>query len=89
MVAPERSCQKIPPCPTKLLPVSSKIDVLLAKMKLIGDGGNASVITSEKKKNIIMQMKLHPENSRVRICERNNSADSRGSAKGGSRGAPG
>jgi len=45
-VASVRSCQKLPPCPTKsIMSARSKTDLLLAKAEPINEGGSASVIT--------------------------------------------
>jgi len=82
-----RSCEKLPPCPTEPVPTSSKTDPLLAKAELISEGGSASGITYLRsgKKN----MQQHPEKRGVRICERNNAADTKVSEEVRGGGAPG
>ena len=51
-----RSCEKLPPCLTKPVPASSKMDTPLAKAKTIIDGGSTSGITDlrrGRKKNAV------------------------------------
>ena len=48
-VSSVRSCQKLPLCPTKPMPASSKTDLPLAKAEPISDGGSASGITYLRK----------------------------------------
>ena len=76
------------------MPDGSKMDPLLAKAKPISDGGSTSAITYFRrgKRKIIktktaqQQLQLKRE---VRICERNNSADTKVSEEGGGGSAPG
>jgi len=44
-VASVRSCQKLPPCLIKPMPVSTKVDLLLPEAKPISSGSSASGIT--------------------------------------------
>jgi len=44
-VASVRSCQKLPPCLIKPVPVVSKMDPMLPKGKPVSDGGSTSGIT--------------------------------------------
>ena len=81
-----RSCWNLPPCLTEPMPASSKTDPLLGKAEPISDSGSTSVITCLRKGKTAVQ--LQPERG-VRICERNNSADTKVSEEGGGRGAPG
>ena len=80
------SCQKIPPCPTEPMPAGSKKDPPLAKAKPSSDGGSTSGIkhSQEGKKPAELQQERG-----VRVCERNNSADTKVRAEGGERSAPG
>ena len=48
-MASVRSCQKLPPCPIKLMPAGSKTDPLLAKAEPISNSGSASGITYLRK----------------------------------------
>ncbi|XP_075356581.1 uncharacterized protein LOC142409205 [Mycteria americana] len=69
------------------MPAGSKMDPPLAKAEPISDGGSASGITylrTGEKKPVQLQLERG-----VRICERNNSADTKGSEEGGAGGAPG
>ncbi|GAB0203478.1 acid sphingomyelinase-like phosphodiesterase 3b [Grus japonensis] len=75
------------------MPASSNTDQLLAKAEPISDGGSASGITElRREKNPQTQQKTHKEQLQpergVRVCERNNSTDTRVS-EGGREGAPG
>ncbi|GAB0195124.1 hypothetical protein GRJ2_001977700 [Grus japonensis] len=63
------------------MPAGSKMGPPLAKAEPISDSGS----TSGGKKH---QKQLQPERG-ARICERNNSADTKGSAEGGGGDAPG
>jgi len=58
-VASVRSCEKLPPCLIKPVPVGSKMDPPLAMAKPISDGGSASAITylrrGRKKKPAVKQ----------------------------------
>jgi len=56
-------CEKLPPSLIKPVLAGSKMDLLLAKAKLIGDGGSASVITLRKgrKKNLAVRRQLERE----------------------------
>jgi len=80
-----RSCEKLPTCLIKPVPASFKTDLPLAKAKPISDSGSASGITylrKGKKKNL----QGNSSGKRgVRLCERNNSADTKVSAEGGGR----
>ncbi|GAB0206480.1 hypothetical protein GRJ2_003113600 [Grus japonensis] len=69
------------------MPASSKTDPPLAKAEPISDNGSASVITYLRrgKKH---QEQLQPERG-MRICEKNNSADTKVSEEGGGGGVPG
>ncbi|GAB0183553.1 acid sphingomyelinase-like phosphodiesterase 3b [Grus japonensis] len=71
------------------MPAGSKMDPPLAKAKPISDSGSTSGVTELRRveKNPV-QEKWQPEKG-VRICERNNSADTKVSAEGGTGGAPG
>ncbi|GAB0209410.1 hypothetical protein GRJ2_003406700 [Grus japonensis] len=73
------------------MPAGSKRDPPLAKAKPIGDSGSASVITYLKKKKPPKQTwsSICCQNRALRICERNNSADTKVSEEGGEGGAPG
>lgn len=44
-----RSYQKLPQCPIELMPAGSRIDLQLAKVKPIRNGGNTSGITDFKR----------------------------------------
>ncbi|GAB0207995.1 acid sphingomyelinase-like phosphodiesterase 3b [Grus japonensis] len=68
------------------MPADSKTDLPLAKAEPISDSGSASVITYLRRENE-HQEQLQPERG-VRICERNNSADTKVS-EGGGGGTPG
>ncbi|GAB0180072.1 cAMP-dependent protein kinase inhibitor alpha [Grus japonensis] len=72
------------------MPASSKMDPLLAKAEIISDGGGTSRITELRrgKTPAQHQEQLQPERG-VRICERNNSADTQVTEEGGAGGAPG
>ncbi|GAB0204021.1 epimerase family protein SDR39U1 [Grus japonensis] len=74
------------------MPAGSNTDPPLAKAEPISDSGSASVITylrrGKKKTKPKNQEHLQPERG-VRICERNNSADTKVNAEGGGGGAPG
>ncbi|GAB0186291.1 hypothetical protein GRJ2_001094400 [Grus japonensis] len=72
------------------MPAGSKIDPPLAKAETISDSGSTSGITYLKRgtRPAQYQEQLQPERG-VRICERNNSADTKASAEGGGGGAPG
>jgi len=87
-VASARSCQKLPPCLIEPMPAGSTTDPLLAKAEPISDGGGASGITDLKGRKVSAQRQLQLE-SGVRMCERNNSADTEVSEEGGGGGAPG
>ncbi|GAB0209984.1 acid sphingomyelinase-like phosphodiesterase 3b [Grus japonensis] len=70
------------------MPAGSKTDPPLAKAEPISDGGSASVITYLRRGG---ENLLHNSSQKrgVRICERNNSADTKVSEEGGGGGAPG
>ncbi|GAB0185750.1 hypothetical protein GRJ2_001040300 [Grus japonensis] len=69
------------------MPAGSKMDPPLAKAEPISNGGSASGITVKKGKK---PTRSNCNQKRgVRICERNNSADTRVSADGGGGGASG
>jgi len=87
-VASVKSCQKLPPSPTELVPAGSKTDLPLAKAKPISDCGSASGITYLKRKKTPCLTAFAAERG-VRICGRNNSADTKVSGEGGGGGSPG
>ena len=64
-----------------------KMDPLLAKAEPISDGGSASGITDLRKGKKLLRN--GSQKTEVRICERNNSADTKVSEEGGGGGAPG
>jgi len=66
----------------------SKTDLLLVKAKLISDGDSTSVITYLRMRKKPKPRQLQPERG-MRICERNNSADSKVREAGEGGGAPG
>ncbi|GAB0176179.1 epimerase family protein SDR39U1 [Grus japonensis] len=68
------------------MPADSKTDLSLAKAEPISHSGSTSGITELRRGKIAAQQQ--PER-RVRICERNNPADTKISAEGGGGGAPG
>ncbi|GAB0195028.1 acid sphingomyelinase-like phosphodiesterase 3b [Grus japonensis] len=70
------------------MPAGSKMDPLLAKAEPISDGGSTSGITELRRGEKTHQEQLQPERG-VKICGRNNSADTKVSAEGGGGGAPG
>ena len=74
------------------MPAGSKTDPLLAKAEPISDGGSASVITYLRKGKSYCAAAIaageRRENMWERICERNNSADTKVSEEGGGGGAP-
>ncbi|GAB0189017.1 epimerase family protein SDR39U1 [Grus japonensis] len=70
------------------MPAGSKTDPLLAKAEPISDGGSASGITELRRGEKTAQEKLQPDRG-VRICKRNDSADTKVSEEGGGGGAPG
>jgi len=57
------------------------MDPLLAKAKPISDGGSASVITYLREEKTLQVKRLLERE--VRLCERNNSADTKVSEEGG------
>jgi len=81
------SCQKLPPCLTEPMPASSKTDLTLAKAEAISDGASTSVVTNLRRKKTLRNDNLQQERG-VRICERNNSADTKVSEAEGAGGAP-
>jgi len=81
-VASVRSCQKLPPCLIKLVPAGSKTDLRLAKAKPISNGHSASRIAHLRSGEKPAQLQLERG---MRICERNNSADTKVSEEGGGR----
>jgi len=66
----------------------SKTDLPLAKAKPISDGGSTSVIRYLRRKKKPVQWQFQ-QGREVRICERNNSADTKVSKEGGGGDAPG
>lgn len=50
-----RSCLKLPWCPTKPVPASSRMAPLLAKLEPIGDVGSASVKTHLRRGKTVLQ----------------------------------
>ncbi|GAB0183485.1 hypothetical protein GRJ2_000813800 [Grus japonensis] len=66
------------------MPAGSKTDPPLAKAEPVSDSGSTSVIEEGKKLLLNSSWKRG-----VRICERNNFADTKVSAEGGAGGAPG
>ncbi|GAB0186125.1 mitochondrial enolase superfamily member 1 [Grus japonensis] len=86
-VASVRCHHKLPPCVTEPIPASSKMDLPLAKAEPISDSGSTSGITYLRKgKKLLCNSSWE---RRVRIHERNNSADTKVSEEGGGGGAPG
>ena len=81
-----RSCKNIPPCLTEPVPAGSKTDPLLAKAQPINDGGSTSVITYLRKGKKLW--KNSSQERGVRLCKRNNSADTKVSEEGQAGGAP-
>jgi len=81
-VASVRNCWKLPLGLTQPVPASSKMDLPLAKAKLITGGGSASVITYLRRGTRNLQQERG-------ICARNNSADTEVSEEGGEGGAAG
>jgi len=76
-----RRCQKLPLCWTETVPAGSKTDLLLAKAKRISVSDSASVITYLiRHKNCCTTA---AGETGVRVCKRNNSADTKVSAEGG------
>jgi len=69
------------------MPAGSKVDPPLAKAKSVSDGGSTSVITylSRGKKTA----GSGSQGRRVKLCERNNSADTQEREEGGGGGTPG
>jgi len=65
-------------------PAGSKMDLSLAKAEPISNGGNASGITCLRDKKKKHKSRLQLERG-VRICESNNSADTKVSEEGGGR----
>ncbi|GAB0209107.1 acid sphingomyelinase-like phosphodiesterase 3b [Grus japonensis] len=73
------------------MPAGSKTDLPLAKAKPISDSGSASGIMYLRRRGEKKTTEKHqqqPERG-VRICERNNSADTKVSEEGEGGGAPG
>ena len=71
------------------MPAGSKTDPLLAKAEPISSSGSASGITYLRRgKKVTAQQQLQLKRG-VRICERNNSGDTKVSEEGEGRGAPG
>ncbi|GAB0195103.1 acid sphingomyelinase-like phosphodiesterase 3b [Grus japonensis] len=68
------------------MPAGFKMDPPLAKAESLSTSGSASGIMYVRKEKAVQQ--LQPERG-VRICERNNSADTKGSNEVGAGGAPG
>lgn len=68
-VGPLRSCEELPLCPMETMSAGSEMELLLAKANSISSGGSRL----KKRKKIAAQLQLK---KRVRICERNMSADS-------------
>ncbi|GAB0209021.1 epimerase family protein SDR39U1 [Grus japonensis] len=69
------------------MPAASKTDLPLAKAEPISNGGSASVITYLRRRGN-KPAQQQPERG-VRICERNNYADTKVSEEGEGGGAPG
>lgn len=56
-MASVRSWQKVPPCPSEPMPVSSRMDLLLAEIKPVRNDRKTSGITDIKtKKKVIAQL---------------------------------
>ena len=71
-------------CLIEPVPASSKTDLQLAKVELISDGGSTPV------KTCLRRGGKKPAGDRgVRLCERNNSADTKVSEEGEGGGVPG
>ncbi|GAB0208746.1 epimerase family protein SDR39U1 [Grus japonensis] len=68
------------------MPAGSKMDSPLTKAELISNSSSASVITFKKGKKLLCNSSWKRG---VRICERNNCADTKVSEEGGGGGAPG
>jgi len=79
-----RSCQKLSLYPVDPIPASSKMGLPLAKAEPIRDGGRASVIIYLRRGKKTLQ-----QDKGVRLCERNNSADTKVSEEGVGGSAPG
>ncbi|KAK4810940.1 hypothetical protein QYF61_013348 [Mycteria americana] len=73
--------------PIEPVPVGSKTDPPLAKAEPVSNGGSASVITYLRRGKKLLRNSSWERG--VRICERNNSADTKVSEEGGGGGAPG
>ncbi|KAK4811167.1 hypothetical protein QYF61_019798 [Mycteria americana] len=67
---------------------ASQTDPLQAKDEPVSDGGSTSVITFKKGKKLLRNSNCSQKRG-VRLCERNNSADTKVSEEGGGGGAPG
>ncbi|KAJ7406680.1 protein pxr1-like [Pitangus sulphuratus] len=66
---------------------SCKTDTPLGKAEPIRDGSNTSAITNLRREKVIAQKKVAARG--VRLCERNNSADTKVSEERGGGGVPG
>lgn len=81
-VASMRSCLKLPACPTKPMPASSRQDPLVARAEPIRDGGGASGITPVRSGgNIAAQQQLQPDETGVKIREKKTTLQTRRSVQ--------
>jgi len=87
-VASVRSCWNLLLCLMEPMQAGSKRHPLLAEAEPISDSGSTSGITHERRKNNLCRGILQQERG-VRICESNNSADTKVSEEAGGGGAPG
>lgn len=90
LLASVRMCWKFPPCVAEPVSDVFKKNMLLAEAGPIRNADNIFniLITYLRRKNIIGQMQLQPEKSRVRVCQSNSFADSKVSEEGEAQGAP-
>ncbi|PKU41580.1 protein pxr1-like [Limosa lapponica baueri] len=85
-VASVRRHQKLSPCWLETVAASFEMDLPLAKAEPSSNVGSASGITCEKGSKLLCNSSWERG---VRICERNNSADTTVSEEGRGRGLPG
>jgi len=72
-----RSCEKLPLCPVELMSAGSKIDPSMAKAKPISDSSSASGIAYIRRGKKLLHNSSSSQKRGVRLCERNNSADTK------------
>jgi len=65
------------------MPACSKMDLLLAKAEPITNGSSASGITWLKRGKKLLCNSSNSQKREMRLCERNNSADTKVSEEGG------